>query len=98
MLESKVKEIEAKEKELKKKLKSAEKKYNDTQKEVEFKMSAIDVNLGTAISNYSEPKIYISLCKYADKEPSLIYSKTQLKKFEWAMNVSKDFWKKYPNV
>ena len=98
LLESKVKEIDVKEKELKNKIKSAEKKYSDIQKEVEFKMSALDVNLSTAISNYSEPKIYISLCKYADKEPNLIYSKAQLKKFEWAMNVSKDFWKKYPNV
>lgn len=98
LLESKVKEIEVKEKELKKKLKSAEKKYNDIQKEVEFKMSALDVNLGTALNAYSTPHLPISLCKYADKDPSIIYSKTQLKKFEWAMNVSKDYWKKYPNV
>lgn len=98
LLEKKIKEVESKEKELKNKLKSAEKKYKDIQKEVEFKLSAQDVNLGTALNAYSIPKLPISLCKYADKDPKIIYSKSQLKKFEWAMNVSKDYWKKYPNV
>ena len=56
------------------------------------------MNLNTAISNYSTPKLSISLCKYADKKPSLIYSKSQLKKFEWAMDVKDDYWKKYPDT
>lgn len=98
LLEEKLNEIKIKEKELRDKISKAEKKYEDTLKEVEFKQSALDVNLGTALNAYSTPKLPMSLCKYADKEPSIIYSKAQLKKFEWAKKVSKDFWKKYPNV
>lgn len=98
LLENKLKELESKEKELKGKLKSAKKKYEDIQKEISFRLSSQDVNLGTSLNAYSTPKLPISLCKYADKDPSIIYSKAQLKKFEWAMNVSKDYWKKYPNV
>ena len=98
LLEEKLNEIKIKEKELKDKISNAEKKYNDILKEVDFKQSTLDVNLGTALNAYSTPKLPMSLCKYADKDPSIIYSKTQLKKFEWAKKVSKDFWRKYPNV
>lgn len=97
-LEEKLNEIKIKEKELKGKISNAEKKYEDTIKEVEFKQSVLEVNLSTSLNAYSTPKLPISLCKYADKDPSLIYSKAQLKKFEWANKVSKDFWRKYPNV
>ena len=98
LLENKLKELDSKEKELKSKIKSAKKKYEDIQMEVSFKLSSQDINLSTSLNAYATPKLPISLCKYADKDPSIIYSKTQLKKFEWAMNVSKDYWKKYPNV
>lgn len=98
ILEEKLDEINKKKKELKEKVNVAEKKYKDTLNEIEFKKNSMDINLSTAISNYAEPKLPISLCKYADKNPSIIYSKAQLKKFEWAMNVSENFWRKYPNV
>lgn len=98
LLENKLKELDSKEKELKVKIKSAKKKYEDIQTEVSFKLSSQDINLSTSLNAYATPKLPISLCKYADKDPSIIYSKAQLKKFEWAMNVSKDYWKKYPNI
>ena len=98
MLETQLEHLKSHEKELKEKLKSAKKKYEDIQKEVSFKLDSADVNIGTALNAYSTPKLPISLCKYADKDPSIIYSKAQLKKFDWAMNVNKDYWKKYPNV
>lgn len=98
LLEDKLAQIKSKENELKEKINLAKKKYNDIQNEVKFRKEAVDVNLGTALANYSEPKLPISLCKFADKSPSLIYSKSQLKKFEWTLDVSKDFWKKYPKV
>lgn len=98
LLENKLAEIKSEEKKLKEKINSAKKKYEDIQKEVDFKKSAVSVNLGTALNAYSTPKLPISLCKYADKNPSLIYSKTQLAKFEWATKVGKDFWKKYPYI
>ena len=94
LLENKLKELDSKEKELKGKIKSAKKKYEDIVKEVEFKIGSQSINLSTSLNSYSQPKLPISLCKYADKDPSIIYSKAQLKKFEWAMNVSKDYWKK----
>lgn len=98
LLDEKLSEIKSKRKELKEKLSVAEKKYEDTLNEVEFKKNSIDVNISTALNAYSVPKLPISLCKYADKSPSIIYSKAQLKKFEWAEKVSKDYWRKYPNV
>ena len=98
LLENKLKELDSKEKELKRKIKSAKKKYEDIQKEVQFKLDSQSINLSTSLNAYSTPKLPISLCKYADKEPSIVYSKAQLKKFEWAMNVGKDYWKKYPNI
>ena len=98
LLENKMKELDSKEKELKGKIKSAKKKYEDIQKEVQFKLDSQSINLSTSLNAYSTPKLPISLCKYADKEPTIIYSKAQLKKFEWAEKVSKDYWKKYPNV
>lgn len=98
LLEKKINEIELQKKVLKDKIKFAEKKLEDVKNEVQFKKSSIDVNLNTAISNYSTPRLTISLCKYADKEPSLVYSKSQLKKFEWALDTDKNYWKKYPNI
>lgn len=98
ILESTLKEVDEKEKTLKEKLKTAEKKYSDIKKQMEFKISTLDVNLGTAINSYSTPLLTMSLCKYAKKEPKLVYSKTQLKKFEWAIDVDKNYWKKYPNT
>ena len=97
-LNKKLVELELKEKEQLNKIKSARKKYEDIQKEVQFKLDSQSINLSTSLNAYSQPKLPISLCKYADKDPSIIYSKNQLKKFEWAMNVNKDYWKKYPNV
>lgn len=98
ILESTLKEVDEKEKTLKEKLKTAEKKYSDIKKQMEFKISTLDVNLGTAINSYSTPLLTMSLCKYAKKEPKTVYSKAQLKKFEWAMDVDKNYWKKYPNT
>lgn len=98
LLEEKLNEIKFKEKELKEKISNAEKKYEDILKEVEFKIFSQSINLSTSLNNYSQPKLLISLCKYANKNPNIIYSKAQLKKFEWAMNVDTNYWKKYPNV
>lgn len=98
LLEKKIDEIEQLKKLLKDKIKLAEKKLKDVKNEVNFKKSSMDININTAISNYSTPRLTMSLCKYADKEPSLVYSKSQLKKFEWALGTDKNYWKKYPNV
>ena len=98
VLERQLEEIDLEEKEIKKKVSAEKRKYKDIMREAEFRLNSIDVNLGTALNAYSTPKIPMSLCKYADKNFSVIYSKAQLKKFEWAMKVDKNYWKKYPNI
>lgn len=98
ILEKKLNEISIREKELNDKIKFAKKKYDDTVQEIQFKMDSVDVNLGTSLNAYSTPRLPLSLCKYADKNPRLIYSEAQLKKFEWANDVDSSYWKKYPKI
>lgn len=93
-LDSKLVEIKEKEKELKSKLILAEKKYSDVLREVEFKRNSVDVNLNTAIANYIDPRLIMSLCNYSDKNKKIVYSSASLKKFSWCENESSAFWKK----
>ena len=97
-LEEKLKELQLKRNELNERLENARKVYDESLREIKFKTDALDVNLSTSLNAYSTPKLPISLCKYAKKNPSMIYSKTQLEKFKWALNVDEEYWKKYPNV
>lgn len=98
LFDEKIKDLDIKKNELKLKIKNARKRYNDIKKEMEFKKFSQDINLETALNAYSTPRLPLSLCKYADKNPRLIYSEAQLKKFEWANNVDSSYWKKYPKI
>lgn len=97
-LEEKLKELQLKRNELNERLENARKVYDESLREIKFKTDALDVNLSTSLNAYSTPKLPISLCMYARKNPNMIYSKTQLEKFKWALNVDEEYWKKYPNV
>lgn len=94
----KVKELNNKKKELELKLENAKKKYESIKNEMKFKSESREANLSTNLNAYSNPQLNYSLCKYANKDPSIIYSKTQLAKFEWAKDVDENYWKEYPNI
>jgi DNA topoisomerase-1 len=56
------------------------------------------VALGTSKGNYADPRILVSWCKDNEVDVKRIFSKTLKEKFEWAMDIDPDFYKKYPNV
>ena len=99
VLTDKLREVRSKEKELKEKLATAELKYKDLKEELTMKKDTKGVALNTSKANYSNPKVAYSLCKCYDKDPTLIYSKSLVERFDtWAKDVDADYWKNYPNV
>lgn len=54
--------------------------------------------LNTSKTNYADPRIPVSWCKDHDVDIKRIFPKTMQEKFEWAMDVDPDFYKKYPEV
>ena len=50
------------------------------------------------ILNYSDPRIPIYWCKANNVDIKRIYPVTAQKKFNWALDVEPDFYKKYPLV
>lgn len=65
---------------------------------IRIKEKTKGVALGTSRLNYSDPRIPVSWAKDNDVDIKRIYPATAQKKFEWALNVNKDFYKKYPKV
>ena len=49
------------------------------------------VALGTSKINYMDPRITVAWCKELDVPVEKIFNKSQLSKFPWAMEVSKDW-------
>lgn len=98
ILIEKLASINDKKKQFQEKLIVAEKKYNDLKENLVFKKESKDANISTAINSYSSPTLSYSLCKYANKNPSLLYSKTQLEKFAWAEKVDETYFMRYPHV
>lgn len=95
----KYKELCAKEKELKLKLENKKIKFSETKNDIKMKKENMDIALNTAKTNYSSPKVAFSLCKYAEQEPTTIYSKSLVERFSiWASDVDENYWKDYPNV
>jgi DNA topoisomerase-1 len=84
--------------------KKKERLIKETQKIEEYKLKlnfsseTKDVALGTSKASYSSPKVVLSWCKDNEVPIEKIYTKTLIKKFEWAMDTDKDYYKKYPNV
>ena len=99
LLKEKLSEISAQRKELNDKLKGAEQKFKDIKKLAKSNSENRNIALNTAMTNYSNPKVAYSLCKDTNHEPTTIYSKSLVERFNvWANNVPSDYWRKYPNV
>jgi len=90
-------------KELKKqKLKYIENKNKEKIKKIDVKIKSLklkketknkmkNVSLGTSKNNYIDPRIIFAFIKKFDIPPEKIFTKTLIKRFEWASKVDKDF-------
>jgi DNA topoisomerase-1 len=97
-LDGNVKSFKETKKKKQERLTKAEESLKNKKFKREFKEQTMDIAIGTSRTNYCSPKIAYSICKDLDIPIEKIYSKSLLEKFKWAENVSKDYWKKYPNV
>ncbi len=75
-----------------------QKRIENLESKIAIKEKTRGVALGTSKTNYADPRIPISWCKDNDVEIKRIFPKTMQEKFEWAVDVSKNFYKKYPDV
>ena len=99
ILKDKLAEIKEQKNQLKEKLNNAEQKFKDTKKLVKANSENRDIALNTAMTSYSSPKVAYSLCKDTNHEPTTIYSKALVERFNvWASDTPTDYWRKYPNV
>lgn len=83
---------------IKKQLDIAETKLNELKLSKEDKKNHSGEAINTAKSNYTSPKSAFSLCKYCNKEPKLLFTKSLLSKFEWAKDVDSEYWKTAPTI
>jgi DNA topoisomerase-1 len=86
----------------KKKAKHIEKKHHDKAKKIEAKIKSLklkkdtktkmkNVSLGTSKNNYIDPRIIFSFIKKFEIPPEKLFTKTLIKRFEWANKIDKDF-------
>lgn len=75
----------------------AENRIEDLKTKKEFKGMTANYALGTSRTNYSTPALAVSFCKKFDIDISKIYSKTLLKKFEWALDTPVSYYDNFPN-
>jgi len=73
-------------------------RLQDLKLKTDFTNGVKDIALGTSKSSYSSPRVIVSWCKDKEVPIEKVYTKTLIKKFEWAMDTDKDYYKKYPNV
>ncbi len=68
-----------------------ETKIKDTRKRSKVKKDIQKFNLGTSKLNYCDPRITVSWCKRNNLQPTKIYNKTQIERFNWALDAPEDF-------
>lgn len=61
----------------------------------ELKNEGKNIALATSLNAYCSPAMVFSICKHIDLDPSKIYTKTQMTKFESFNDVSSNYWKNY---
>lgn len=81
-----------------KRLVNFERRIENLESKIAIKKKTRGMALNTSKTNYADPRIPVSWCKDHDVEIKRIFPKTMQEKFEWAMDVDSDFYKKYPNV
>lgn len=80
------------------KIEKAQEKVKSLQEKKEFKSTTGEIALGTSKTNYITPQLAYSICSDLDIPVEKILTTTLQKKFAWAKDTPKTYWKKYPNV
>jgi len=65
---------------------------------IDIKKKTSGIATGTSKTNYISPRIIYSFCKANDIEVKRVFTPTLQKKFKWAEDTDKDYYKQYPNV
>ena len=83
---------------LKKRIVSMKNRIDALQSRINIKKKTMGVALGTSKTAYIDPRIPISWAKDNDVEIKKIYPATAQARFDWALSIRKDFYKRYPKV
>jgi len=75
-----------------------EERIEELKSKISLKEKTRNCALGTSKLNYSDPRIGISWCKDNKVDLKRLYTPVLQARFEWAMDVDPEFYKKYPNV
>lgn len=81
-----------------KKIATLKERIDTLNSKIKIKEQTKGIALGTSKLSYADPRLAISWCKDNDVELNKIYTSTAQQKFEWAMDVDKDFYKQYPEI
>jgi len=73
-------------------IKKETKKIKTLTENIESKKNVLTVAINTSLANYIDPRLVVSWTKTQKVEPSVIYTKTLLNKFKWAVESTEDGW------
>jgi len=73
-------------------MKKETKKIQTLTENIESKKNVLTVAINTSLANYIDPRLVVSWTKTQKVEPSVIYTKTLLNKFKWAVESTEDGW------
>ena len=71
---------------------SKEKQIKNRELAIEKKKDVMAVAVNTSLTNYIDPRIIVAWTKTFEIDPSYIYSKTLLTKFQWAIQTTRPKW------
>lgn len=78
------------------KVEKSEAKIEELKTKKDFKGMTANYALNTSRTNYSTPSLAVGFCKKFDIDISKIYSKSLLKKFEWALDTPASYYENFP--
>jgi DNA topoisomerase-1 len=78
------------------KVEKSEKKLEELKTKREFKGMTACYSLTTSRTNYSTPSLAVGFCKKFGIDIGKIYSKSLLKKFNWALETPESYYTKFP--
>ena len=73
-------------------IKKETKKIQTLTENIESKKNVLTVAINTSLANYIDPRLVVSWTKTQKVETSVIYTKTLLNKFKWAVESTEDGW------
>ena len=94
MMKDKLAELDAKKEKLTIQLEKQNARIEKAKFSLNKKEETKDINLGTSLAAYADPRVIFSWAKDVNLPVEKIYTKALLEKFNWAKDTPADFWKK----